>query len=94
MKININKLSESCYKWYCDLHNIECKPYHKMSINDIKTISNDIKDEISSLVENRNINTEMYINIIRLSNVLAYINGININRWITLSIDAESVNQL
>lgn len=94
MKININKLSESCYKWYCKTHNIEYKPYHKMSINDIKTISNDIKDEISSLVENRNINAEAYINIIRLSNTLAYINCVNINRWITLSIDAESVNQL
>lgn len=90
MDINVNDLLVSSYEWYCQTHNVECIPYMKLRVAEINKLNNDIKLEINECL-NKHTDTaytrhENIINIIRLSNAMAYINGVNANKWISMKI--------
>ena len=88
MQVNLNDISKSSYEWYCNQHNIECKNYFNIHKKEYEMLNKDILTDLESLLnkhtdsvfqQHRNI-----IDIIRLSNALAYINGVNINKWISV----------
>lgn len=90
MNIDTNDLLRSSYEWYCITHNIELTPYIKLRVSETNKLINDIKNEIIDCINKPSDATyekhENLINIIRLSNVLAYVNGVNANKWISMKI--------
>lgn len=90
MNIDVNDLLRSSYEWYCATHNIEQIPYTKLHVAETNKLINDIKNEIIDCINKSSDTTfekhENLINIIRLSNVLAYVNGVNANKWISMKI--------
>lgn len=88
MQINLNDISKSLYEWYCKQHNIECKNYFDIHKKEYEMLNKDILTDLESLLNKHTDNTfqqhQKIIDIIRLSNALAYINGVNINKWISV----------
>ena len=88
MQVNLNDISKSSYKWYCNQHNIECKNYFDIHKKEYEMLNKDILTDLESLLNKHTDSVfqqhQNIIDIIRLSNALAYINGVNINKWISV----------
>ena len=88
MQVNLNDISKSSYKWYCNQHNIECKNYFDIHNKEYEMLNKDILTDLESLLNKHTDSVfqqhQNIIDIIRLSNALAYINGVNINKWISV----------
>ena len=74
--------------WYCNQHNIECKNYFDIHKKEYEMLNKDILTDLESLLNKHTDSVfqqhQNIIDIIRLSNALAYINGVNINKWISV----------
>ena len=88
MQVNLNDISKSSYEWYCNRHNIECKNYFDIHKKEYEMLNKDILTDLESLLNKHTDSTfqqhQKIIDIIKLSNALAYINGVNINKWISV----------
>ena len=72
----------------CNQHNIECKNYFDIHKKEYEMLNKDILTDLESLLNKHTDSVfqqhQNIIDIIRLSNALAYINGVNINKWISV----------
>ena len=88
MQVNLNDISKSSYEWYCNRHNIKCKNYFDIHKKEYEMLNKDILTDLESLLNKHTDSVfqqhQNIIDIIRLSNALAYINGVNINKWISV----------
>ena len=88
MQVNLNDISKSSYEWYCNQHNTECKNYFNIHKKEYEMLNKDILTDLESLLNKHTDSIfqqhQNIIDIIRLSNALAYINGVNINKWISV----------
>lgn len=87
MNVNGNDIIRSCYEWWMGGGN--CKSYFELSKSEIDELHDKMKNDII-----RKLNTHNYhstkerhnsiVDIIRIANAMAYVNGVNINRYIKI----------
>ena len=81
MKLNLNDISKSCFDWYINQYDCDLTSNTKvLSGYIIKEITSILNTDYETVFKKHN----AYIDLIRLSNALAYINDININNWISI----------
>lgn len=84
MKVNLNDISKSCFDWYVNQHYVnqyDCDLKTKVTSHDIiKDITAILNTDYETVFKKHN----AFIDLIRLSYALAYINNININNWISV----------
>lgn len=95
MKININKIGQTSFEWWCKKKGITAEDRHRMSFSNIKQYTTQLLDELNICIDNMRSNNdirarqEATVETIRISHALAWLNSIDINNWIQLNVSQK-----
>lgn len=92
MQINGNDILKSCYTWWCGNNDTSHKSYMELTKSEADELYDKMKcDIIRKLDTTYNYHSvrerhNSIVDIIRIANAMAYVNGININNYINLTL--------
>ena len=90
MKIDFNCITKAAWNWWRDNHS--CTDRY-LTIEEMKTMTEMIRNEIMTIVSKPlQYSTDMVL-LIRLALTLAYLNKINMNRWVVIDGFEKMINK-
>lgn len=81
MKIDFNCITKAAWNWWRDNHNYKGR---YLTIEEMKTMTETIRNEIATIVSKPLQHSADIVLLIRLALALAYLNKINMNRWVVI----------
>lgn len=96
MNIDFNCITKAAWKWWCSERNYSTVDYNNrpLSIDEMKTITGSIRDDMQEILLNPLRYSKDIVLIIRLALALAYVNKVNMNKWVKINTFGSKNNNL